>query len=212
MHIHTAYSKDAGLKLKNLFRFCSARGIVPAITDHNTTKAWKEAEKLSKRYKTPFIKGEEIKVLHNECIVGELLGLFMNEPVKSYDVYEAIDELRAQDAIISVAHPFDIFRRAFKMLDEVAGKVDCIEIFNSRCWLSEFNAKAAKYARERKIPFTAGTDAHFSFELGKAFLICDASSLEEARKKILKGKCSYYGRLNVLSGHLMTWLRKLGVV
>ena len=96
------------------------------------------------------------------------------------------------------------------MLDEIKNKVDAIEIFNSRCWLSSANEKAKRYIEKNKLAFTAGTDAHFPSELGKAFLIVDANTPEEARKKILAKKCSYWGRRNGLEVHLYTQLAKLG--
>jgi hypothetical protein len=215
MHIHTIYSGHAGLSVKTLFKTYGMKGIVPAIVDHNNCRAWQEAEEYSKRYKLDFIKGEEIKVYYNGCLVGELLGLFMNEEIKPANVFEVIDSLREQQAMISVAHPFDLLRRplfkGFTMLEQIKKKVDAIEVFNSRCYFSSANKKAKEFVDKNKMPFTAGTDAHFVNELGNAFMIIDASSLEEARKKILAKKCSYWGRSSSKIVHLYTQLAKLGL-
>jgi len=214
MHVHTIYSGHGSLRVKDIFKIYRAKGIVPAITEHNTAKPWKEAEHYSKKYGLPFIKGEEIKVYHNGKLVGELLGFFMNEEITSGNIFEVIDRLREQQALISVAHPFDVLRKpllkGFLMLNEIKNKVDAIEIFNSRCWLSSANEKAKHYAEKNKLAFTAGTDAHFPFELGSAFLIVDANSVEEVRRKILAKKCSYWGKRNGLRVHLYTQLAKLG--
>ncbi len=214
MHVHTIYSGHANLQVKELFRIYKMRGIVPAITDHDNCKAWQEAERISKLYKHPFIKGEEIKVYHNNRFVGELLGLFMEEPVEPGEIFDVIDKLKEQQALISVAHPFDVLRKplfsGFKMLDEIKNRIDAIEVFNSRCWLTSANTKAKEYASKNNLAFTAGTDAHFACELGKAFLIVDANSLEEARKKILAKECSYWGKPNSKKVHVLSWLAKMG--
>lgn len=214
MHVHTIYSGHATLQVKDIFRIYKAKGIVPAITEHNTIKPWKEAEHYSKKYAMPFIKGEEIKVHHNGKLIGEILGFFMNEEVKPGDIFEVLDSLHEQQALISVAHPFDVLRKplfkGFLMLEEIKSKVDAIEIFNSRCLLSSANEKAKHYAEKNKLAFTAGTDAHFPFELGKAFLIVDADDTEEARKKILAKKCSYWGSRSDFKAHIYTHLVKLG--
>jgi len=216
MHMHTYYSRHGNLKIKDIFSTYSKKGIIPAITEHNTSKPWQEAEQYSRKYSLPFIKGEEIKVYHEGSLVGELLGLFMNEEVKPGNIFEVIDSLKEQHALISVAHPYDILRKplfkGFTMLEQIKDKVDAIEIFNSRCLLSSANKKAERFAMQNSLAFTAGTDSHFSCELGNAFLIVDASTLEEARKKILKKQCSYWGRKSSLKAHLYTRLAKLNLM
>ncbi|MEM4662523.1 MAG: PHP-associated domain-containing protein [Candidatus Diapherotrites archaeon] len=213
-HVHTHYCNHANLKLKTIFNFYSKKNIVPAITEHNSTAPWKEANKLSKKYNLPYIKGEEIKVYQNNRLVGELLALFMNEEVKAGNIFEVIDRLKSQDALISISHPFDITRKplfkGFWMLNEIKKSVHAIEIFNSRCIFNFFNEKAKSFANENKLAFTVGTDAHFLCELGNAYLILDANSIEEARKKILKADCKYFGRLSPIRVHIYTQLAKLG--
>ncbi|MCD6479061.1 MAG: PHP domain-containing protein [Candidatus Diapherotrites archaeon] len=214
MHVHTVYSGHGSLRVNEIFKIYKTKGIVPAITEHNTAKPWKEAEHFSKKYSLPFIKGEEIKVYHNAKLVGELLGLFMNEEIAPGSIFEVIDRLHEQQAMISVAHPFDVLRKpffkGFTMLEQIRKKVDAIEVFNSRCYFSAANKKAKEFADRNNMPFTAGTDAHFANELGNAFMIIDASSLEEARKKILAKKCSYWGKPSSKIVHLYTQLAKLG--
>lgn len=212
-HLHTVYSRHGNLKIKDIFKIYNKKGIIPAITEHNTSKPWEEAEYYSRKYCLPFIKGEEIKVYHNGSIVGELLGLFMVEQVEPGDIFQVIDSLKSQQALISVAHPYDVFRRpvlkGFTMLEQIKRLIDAVEIFNSRCLLSSANKNAENFARQNHLAFTAGTDAHFSCELGNAFLIVDADTPENARKKILKGQCSWWGRRSPLRAHLYTRLAKI---
>ncbi|MEM0360772.1 MAG: PHP domain-containing protein [Candidatus Diapherotrites archaeon] len=213
-HIHSVYSGHSSLSIEHIVGFCKKNEIVPALTDHNTVNGWKAFSKKAKNAGIPFILGEEIKVWENSKPCGELLALFLQEGVKQGETLEVIDCLRAQDALVSVAHPFDFFRKAFFFNEkrrDFAKKVDAIEVFNSRSYLDYFNKTAEKFAREKKMPFTAGTDAHFPIELGNAFMEVNAGSLEEARKKILKGKCSFTGKLSPRKIHFYTQIAKIGL-
>lgn len=214
MHIHSVYSGHAALKTKQIIDFCKKKNIVPALTDHDSTKGWSSFKKEAKLKGIQAILGEEIKVYKEKEYLGELLGLFMQEEIMPGDIDEVLDKLKEQDALISIPHPFDYFRKplfsSFKRLEEYWKRVDAIEVFNSRCCLNAFNKKAKEFAVKKGMPFTAGSDAHFSIELGNAFLVIKASSLEEARKKILRGKCSYQGRISPKRVQLYTHLAKIG--
>jgi len=213
-HIHSVFSGHAALKVQEIVRFCKKNGIVPALTDHDTTAGWNSFAEKAKEAGIPFILGEEIHVFDGKRCIGEVLGLFMQEPVKPGNFGEVIDALRDQGALVSAAHPFDRFRKALfvRALDkeQVVRKVDAIEVFNSRAYLGRFNRKAEGFAKAHSIPFTAGSDAHFSIELGNAWLETDADSLEAARKNILKKKCSFHGTLSPKRVHVYTQLAKLG--
>ncbi|MFH1234459.1 MAG: PHP domain-containing protein [Candidatus Diapherotrites archaeon] len=211
-HIHSVYSGHASLTPAAIVDFCKKNNIVPALTDHNTTAGWASFSKEAKKAGIPFILGEEIKVCENGKPCGELLALFLEKEVKGGEIGEVLDSVRAQDALVSAAHPFDFFRKALFFSEkrrEFAKKLDAVEVFNSRSYLDSFNKKAQAFAKKKKTPFTAGTDAHFSIELGNAFMETDASSLEEARKKILKGKCSFSGHLSPRRIHVYTQLAKI---
>ena len=213
-HIHSVHSGHAALRARDIIGFSKKNNIVPALTDHNTTKGWNSFAKEAKKAGIPFILGEEIKVYEAGKCKGELLGLFLQEEVKQGEIGEVLDGLGKQGALVSVAHPFDFLRKAlFCRLaepEEFLKKADAVEVYNSRSWFRSANWKAEEFARNCGKPFTAGTDAHFSIELGNAFLEIDAGSLEEARKKILKGKCSFQGRMSPRRIHVYTQLAKLG--
>jgi len=215
-HIHSRHSGDAGLKPEQIIGLSKEKGIIPALTDHNTCDGWKETKKQSKSQKWPFIQGEEIKVYSGSNYLGELLGLFMQNPVKKGQLWDVLDALEEQDAFISVPHPFDYLRKpllySFKALDEIVSEVHAVEVFNSRCRFNFPNKLAERYAAEHGKPFTAGSDAHFPVELGNAYVEVEASDLEEARKKILKRKCSFSGKISPWKVHNYTTLVKLGLM
>jgi len=213
-HIHSIYSGHAGLHVEEIVRYCKANNIVPALTDHDSVQGWHLFEALAKANKMDFIKGEEIHVFEGGKCVGELLGLFLQEQVLPGQVGVVLDKLRDQNALIVAAHPFDKLRKALfvrsENTKEMLKKIDAIEVFNSRTFLPWYNGIAEDFAKEKHFPFTAGSDSHFSIELGNAFLEVDAGSLEEARKKILKRKCSFYGKSSPRRVQIYTQLAKLG--
>lgn len=213
-HIHSVYSGHAALKVREIVEYCKKNGITPALTDHDTARGWGSFAKEAKNARIPFILGEEIHVFEGSKCVGEVLGLFMQEAVKPGEFGEVIDALHSQGALVSAAHPFDRFRKALlartKNEKRVLKDIDAIEVFNSRAYLARFNLEAEKFAETHSMPFTAGSDAHFSIELGNAWLETKADSLEEARKSILEKKCSFHGVLSPKRVHIYTQLAKLG--
>ena len=181
MHVHTVYSKYvhgdpfACIDLKTLKKFSEKNNIIPIVTDHNTTKAYK-------KLKLP-IMGEEITSSE-----GHIIGLFLQEEIKQeLSKEETIDKIREQDGLVYIPHPFDWLR--FSLLWHTRKvKPDIIEVFNSKCF-SGGNGMALRYAREKNILMGAGSDAHFPFQLGDAFIeIEEFNSKKEFLKNLKKAK------------------------
>lgn len=167
-HCHTIYSKDSLTQPEDLLAACRRKGIDRVIiTDHNTIAGAQVARRLDPQR---VIVGEEIMTRD-----GELLAAFVEEEVPpGLAPQEAIARLRAQDAFISVSHPFDRLRNGHwepEALLEILPLVDAIEVFNARCMRPGFNHQALAFARAHHVLGTAGSDAHCAFELGKATLV-----------------------------------------
>ncbi len=181
-HCHTIYSSDSLTSLKSLLETCRKKRIDRlAITDHNTIAGAVQAKALDPER---VIIGEEIATQ-----AGELLAVFVQEEVPpGLPPLEAISRLRQQGAFISVSHPFDRLRKGhweLPALLEIAPLVDAIETFNARCMQPGFNREAQEYARSRSIPGTAGSDAHISYEVGKALMLLpDFQDPESLRQSI----------------------------
>jgi len=215
LHVHSFYSKDAGNLPKTIIEKALDKkldGI--AITDHNSIKAWKELNALGRKAGIKVIRGEEVKVFEEKKFVGELIGLFLQEKIKSRNYLGAIEEIRAQGGIVVVPHPFDVFRNNFKRLEETvkAKKVDAIEALNSRCYFNSFNEKAEKFAEKNSLPKIAGSDAHFPEEIGAAFTEVKADSIEDTRRLIMKGHTKISGRKSSFAVHFKTRMRKLNLM
>lgn len=196
MHVHTKHSGDAVNETKDILKQAKKAGLSGiGITDHDTTKGAFEVLKEAKNGGAlSVIVGCEIKTAER----GEILGYFLNEEVKSRNTLEVIDELRAQDAFISIPHPFDMFRRRTKITKELAEKIHAIEVFNSRCILNYFNQKALDAAREYNLALTAGSDAHEISSIGKAGVTVSSMAEEELRKELFSNSSFFGERLSIL--------------
>ena len=184
-HCHTIYSKDSLTTPERLVKACYRKGIHRAVvTDHNTIAGARVAQELDPEL---VIVGEEIMTTH-----GEILAAYVSEEVPpGLSPKETIMRLNEQGAFISVSHPFDIYRGGHwseEDLLEILPDVDAIEVFNSRCWLPEFNRQAQRFADEHDIPGTVGSDAHATLELGRAVLLLEQfQGPDELRKVIRSG-------------------------
>ena len=183
LHSHTCLSEASLVRPEKLLAHCKKIEIDKiAITDHNAIEGALIAQQLAPEL---VIVGEEI-----ETTGGELLGYFMSELVPAgLEPMEAIARLKAQGAVISVAHPFDTTRSHHwnhDSLAAIAPHIDAIETFNARCLGDGPNNTAAVFAREHDLLQTAGSDAHSLWEIGRAVLLMadfqDAAGFRAALK------------------------------
>ncbi len=180
-HCHTHYSSDSLQTPAQLVKTARNKGLQKVVvTDHNSILGALEAKQIAPDL---VIIGEEVKTSE-----GELLAVFVSEKVpKGLDPMEAIQRLKAQNAFISVSHPFDFTRSGWKLetLKKLAPYFDAIEIFNARCLLLKQNQLAVEFAHLYNLPGTAGTDAHLSAELGRTVTVLPSfSNTDELRSAI----------------------------
>jgi len=201
LHTHTKYSSDGFLNPKKIVKIAKKRGLSGiAITDHDTIKGGLETKKYE---------DENFKVIVG-CEVstskGEIIGLYLNEEIKSNDFYDVIDEINAQNGIIVVPHPFDEWRNSASLTKEDYKLVNSIEIFNSRCVENKYNQKAGRFAKENNYGMTGGSDAHFANEIGNAGVIIKN---DDIKKSILKNDLQVYGKRSTPLNHVFTKLLKM---
>ncbi len=153
-----------------------------AVTDHNTIKGALEAKKYEAA-DIQVIIGEEISTDK-----GDLIGLFIKEEIKQRDFYKAVEEIKKQGGIAVLAHPF---KRTSSIEESVLGKLDAIESFNSRAEKNNTtnnNFKASALARKSGLIELAGSDAHFLFEIGRAFTVIKSTDVSAIESAIRSGK------------------------
>lgn len=182
-HCHTNASKDSLTPPAELVRVARRKGLNRVIvTDHNTIAGARQAKGLEPAL---VIVGEEIMTTQ-----GEILAAFVAEEVPpGLSPGETIRRLRAQNAFISVSHPFDRLREGGwreEDLLEILPLVDAIEVYNSRCLWPGFNRRAAQFAARHGVPGTVGSDAHAAFELGRAVLSLEPFEGPDGLRKVIR--------------------------
>ncbi len=167
-HVHTTASSDGLIRPSELVETAEDRGLsVLAVCDHGTLDGALEARAHSEARggRVLIIVGEEIATLE-----GEIIGYFLERPIRpGLSVEETIEEIERQNGVVCVPHPFDRLRRsplATLALERVALRVGLVEAFNARSLVKEDNARARDWAQARGVPTTAGSDAHWSREIG----------------------------------------------
>lgn len=180
LHTHTGCDLHAFNPAKLYLKIAQRTLDGIAVTDHNTIERAVRIHKMNKNREFEVIVGCELKTDR-----AELLCYYLNDEIRAREFYSAIDELRQQDAVISVAHPFTVFRNPLKFeIGKVKRYVDAIEGLNGRSLFPWLNRKAQTAAKKHNIAMTAGSDAHYPFEIGKCFtIIPDGMTLREAVKK-----------------------------
>lgn len=209
MHVHTRFSGDSNLDPKLIARLLAGAGMDgAAITDHGTMEGFRNAGSWGN---VMLIPGLEV-----ETDSGELLALFIEEPIDARDPWEAADRIRAQGGIVVLPHPFDRFRRSRLRPErfragELTRLIDAVEALNSRCLTMSANLSALELARALGKPVTAGSDAHSARELGRAYLAFDRDmGPEELRRAILRGEGRAEGGLSGPLVHLSSIAARFG--
>lgn len=185
--MHTYHSKCSNLKPEILLKTAKKRGLNGiAVTDHNTIKGALKVKKLNKGKEFEVIVGEEIST-----DAGEILAYYINKEIKKGNFFSVMDEIKKQGAIASLSHPFRTSLNPahhFKYpIEKIKNKIDAIEVFNARN-LPGNNEKSQKIAKKLNLAGTAGSDAHFAFEIATAFTIFDDNLRVAIKNKKTKFK------------------------
>jgi predicted metal-dependent phosphoesterase TrpH len=181
-HSHSVYSPDSLTLIPKLIQAARRRGLDRiVVTDHNTIEGALEAYQLAPDL---VIVGEEVQTTQ-----GEFLAAFMSDPLpKGLEPAEALARLKAQNAFISISHPFDPKRSGWPLqtLEWLAPQVDAIEVLNARAISPLYNDKASEFALQYRLPGGAGSDGHHPSEIGRVYSelpdFHDADSLRIAIK------------------------------
>jgi predicted metal-dependent phosphoesterase TrpH len=183
LHTHTYYSKCSNLKPELMLKVIKKKGFNGvAVTDHNTIKGALKVKKLNKDRDFEVIVGEEIS-----SDAGDVLAYYVKEPIKSTNFFDIVDEVRKQNGLIVIPHPFRTsIKPKFKLsFEKIKDRIDAIECFNARM-LPGDNQKADKIATRLNIAKTAGSDSHFKFEVGRAYTIFNGSLRKALKNRTTK--------------------------
>jgi len=205
LHIHTHRSRDCLMEPDAIIRKAQQRGLdALAILDHGTISGALELARIA-----PFliIVGEEIKTTR-----GEIGGLFLRETIPSgLSPTETVKAIRAQGGIVYLPHPLDRLRRSVlsrEALCEIIGQVDIVETFNARVTFPADNANARRLAEDLGLPGGGGSDAHCTYEIGRAYVVMPPySGRDSFLEQIARGRVA--GTLSLPWVHLAsTWAKR----
>lgn len=177
LHVHTDSSPDCCTVLED-FEAIFESGVIDkiAITDHSIIGL---AYDLKKRFGDRIIVGEEIMTTG-----GEIIGLFLEKEIQKHlSPEDTIHEIRKQNGVIYIPHPFD-YRRSgiqnYENYEAIMKDSDIIEVFNSRCLVNTPNEKAENFAKEQGILMAAASDAHGPKDIGTSYIeINDFKNVED---------------------------------
>lgn len=202
LHTHSKYSSDGYIEPKMMVKIAAKVGLSGiAVTDHNTIKGGLEAKKYE---------NSEIEVIVGSEILtdkGEIIGMFLTDEIISKCFIDVVDEIKSQNGIVVVPHPFDGIRStSFHPNIADAHFFDTVEIFNSRCIRRLYNDMASSYATSNNLNVIAGSDAHFENEIGNAGVNTESDSIKEA---IFSNDCTVFGKRSNIINPVTTKLIKI---
>ncbi len=199
LHTHSALSHDGRDPIELLLEQAAAVGLdALAITDHDEIDASIEAADRAADYGLVGIVGMEVT-----SAVGHILALGITEVIPaglSYD--ETLERIHEQGGIAVIPHPYQKSRHgvAPHITDDQLASADAIEVYNSRLLTGRSNRQAERFAIERGLPMTAGSDAHISEMVGQA--VTEVGADDRSAAAILNA--IRMGRTSVI-GHRTPW-------
>lgn len=164
LHCHTHASHDGMITPAGLAKAALRRGLdAIAITDHDTIAGALEFRDWMRGHNVPLeiVIGEE-RTLEDGC---HLIGLFLQEPLKSATARDAVDEIHAQGGLALVPHPFRKDGLCGPSAT-AAADADAFEIHNAKCSHALNEQVRTAFAGGAKGVF-GGSDAHYEADVGE---------------------------------------------
>jgi predicted metal-dependent phosphoesterase TrpH len=203
LHVHTRYSSDSSITLKQVVAYAKKQGLDGvAITDHNTVKG---ALKLKTR-DIIVVPGIEVSTLN-----GHLLGINVTEPIPARrGIEETIRLIHEAGGIAVAPHPTTFYKSP---PSRRVSSYDAVEVMNGASIpFSVFTYFSKRFAEGLGLPQTGGSDAHYAPEIGAAYTMVEADpDVEEIVCAIKKGAAAPMGHgipLRVWFGRTMLRLKR----
>ncbi len=194
LHVHTEHSFDCESDVESIIRRATDIGLdAIAITDHDNLSAYGIAKRIA----------EDIVIIPAMEITTNggthLIGLFLEDEIVSRDIFDIIDEVHGQNGLVLIPHPFRPGTGLMYNKDKqnhfsgedvrkILSGVDLMEAVNFRCRQQDTLETDKFLAFCPDISRTAGSDAHFVDELGKAYIELEkvkSNSLKDIKKALI---------------------------
>ena len=178
-HVHTCYSGDSSITLKEVVSFAKKQGLDGvAITDHNTLKG---TQKL-KTKEIIVVPGIEVSTSQ-----GHLLGINVTTAIPAkLDMEESIRKIHEAGGIAIAPHPTAFYKSP---PSRNVSSYDAVEVMNaSSIPFSVLTHLSRKFADKLGVAQTGGSDSHYAPEIGSAYTVVDADSeVDEIADAIVRG-------------------------
>ena len=216
LHCHSWFSGDGVSSPESLIAAARAKGLHGfALTDHNTCDGchYLIEQGLARTDGQPVdgflvIPGVEVTTAE-----GHLLCLGVMLPnLKGRPAVEVCRIVHEMGGLAIPPHPYDLFRAGIRQAVLETLEIDGLEVFNAATTFKRYNRQALAYAAMKKLPMTAGSDAHHEAAIGTAYTIlaADDFSVRGILGQIAKGtelqQC-YLSPRDKLRKTLNNWLR-----
>jgi predicted metal-dependent phosphoesterase TrpH len=208
LHMHTNFSPDSRNKPESILQLAKKAGLNGiAITDHHTIDGALFTRDLNKDKDFEVIVGEEITTNR-----GDVIALYIKEDVKERDLFKVIDNIRSQNGLVIIPHPFRPFRQRFNYpLERLVGKIDGIETLNSRNPDSS-NKAAARVAKQLSLAAIGSSDAHILLDIGKGYTLFDGELRDAITERTTTSAGPNKFVIAFLSHLAATWFKGLATV
>ncbi|HKW49297.1 MAG TPA: PHP domain-containing protein [Gemmatimonadaceae bacterium] len=211
-HTHTCYSHDGHQTPRELV--ARAREVQIdriAVTDHHTIDGALRAHDLDP---DRVIVGEEIT---SRCGI-DVIGLYLRKRIEPrLPLEQIVEEIRAQGGVVYLPHPFAYLVTPRQRAERALPFADIVEVWNSRAFYPPWNRRALAAVRARGLGEAAGSDGHFSFELGRALTVLpnfgDADTLKLSAKEARvehDGRTHWLPFVGSVACMAVSWIKGLG--
>ena len=178
-HVHTCYSRDSSISLKQIVCFAKKRGLDGvAVTDHNTVTG---ALKLKTR-EILVVPGIEVSTLE-----GHLLGINITTQIPAkLGIEETIHRIHDAGGIAVAPHPTAFYKSP---PSKNIRSYDAVEVMNaSSVPFSVLTYFGKMFAEGLGLPQTGGSDSHYAPEIGSAYTVVETNSdVDEVVEAVKRG-------------------------
>ncbi|MBI4843081.1 MAG: PHP domain-containing protein [Nitrospirae bacterium] len=168
LHVHSKYSGDTDSEPEETVLHAIASGLRGiAFTEHYSYASSEFADELRGKYqeKILILRGVEFSAAEGHCLI---FGVDTDRlDIKNASVTELIPVVNEKGGVAIPAHPFRVANSMGDKIKNLKG-LYAIEGYNGYSHHSQ-NLKALTLAEEMNLPYTGGSDAHLSHEVGSCF-------------------------------------------
>jgi predicted metal-dependent phosphoesterase TrpH len=191
LHVHSKHSWDSWMEPEKIIDAARSAGLDGvAVVDHGSLEGGLETAACAPEGFIA-IPGMEVRTE-----LGDVVGLFLSEPIRSVKAAEVIDEIHAQKGVAVLPHPA---RTGRAYPEEILRALDAIEVHNARgSTLRVFSGKygedaVRRFADEYRLALLGASDGHFYREIGRGVTEVSLAESGSVKSAILEGRTAARG-------------------